>query len=77
MAVTHYEFRTWEKLLLFVVFILPILSQYKHIGFKNVFNTWNWLTWENEGLKLYTQDCSTSGEELWGWRSGGQPEASK
>jgi hypothetical protein len=33
--------------------------------------------WENKGLKLYTQDCSTSGEEVWGWRSGRHPEASK
>jgi hypothetical protein len=33
--------------------------------------------WENKRLKLYTQDCSTSGEELWGWRSAGHPEASK
>ena len=33
--------------------------------------------WENKGLKLYTQDCSTSGEELWGLRCAGHPEASK
>ena len=82
MAVKHYEFRTWEKLLLFVVFIPPILSQYKiKISTHWVYKFFQYMElaemWENKGLKLYIQDCSTSGEELWGWRSGGHPEASK
>jgi hypothetical protein len=53
---------------------LLLLSQYK-ITISTFFQYMKLADlWETKGLKLYTQECSTSGEEEWGWRSGRHPK---
>jgi hypothetical protein len=66
MVVTSYEFKTWEKFLLLSQYKITISTFFQYMKLADL--------WETKGLKLHTQECSTSGEEVWGWRSGRHPK---